>query len=354
MKKIMLLLLFGVMVLTSTAQEKVYQIEEITVINYGDGRMLFRLNNEEKTPLNGSHRLIDGYHSEYILADFKDGMYHGNYRHFKGNKLLEECRYKEGNRDGLYKRYYGDGQTVQSERTFIDGKVDGVSRTYHSNGKVETEKVYKLGIEDGYDRRYDSDGTLTLDECYKDGKRDGKWTQHLSSNLGDIVRISFYKKGLPDGQWSETWKDGKPRSKSSYKDGKKEGVWIRYGKGGKPEKSTTYKNDEKNGEEITYFTDGTPEKSSNYLNGKLNGVTKEFYFGSGQCKSEYTFKNGKREGAYKRYFDTGKLREEGRCEADSEVYRKEYYANGKLKSVAERKGGGWNTIERYDSDGNKE
>lgn len=326
----MLLLLFGVMVLTSTAQEKVYQIEEITVINYGDGRLLFRLNNEEKTPLNGSHRLIDGYHSEYILADFKDGMYHGNCRHFKENKLLEECRYKEGNRDGLYKCYYGDGQTVQSERTFIDGKVDGVSRTYHSNGKVETEKVYKLGIEDGYDRRYGSDGTLTLDECYKDGKRDGKWTQHLSSNLGDMVRISFYKNGLPDGQWSETWKDGKP------------------------EKSTTYKNDEKNGEEITYFTDGTPEKSSNYLNGKLNGVTKEFYFESGKCKSEYTFKNGKREGAYKRYFDTGKLREEGCCEADSEVYRKEYYANGKLKSVAERKGGGWNTIERYDSEGNKE
>ena len=278
MKKIMLLLLFGVMVLTSTAQEKVYQIEEITVINYGDGRLLFRLNNEEKTPLNGSHRLIDGYHSEYILADFKDGMYHGNCRHFKENKLLEECRYKEGNRDGLYKCYYGDGQTVQSERTFIDGKVDGVSRTYHSNGKVEAEKVYKLGIEDGYDRRYGSDGTLTLDECYKDGKRDGKWTQHLSSNLGDMVRISFYKNGLPDGQWSETWKDGKP------------------------EKSTTYKNDEKNGEEITYFTDGTPEKSSNYLNGKLNGVTKEFYFESGKCKSEYTFKNGKREGAYKRYF----------------------------------------------------
>lgn len=330
MKKIMLLLLFGVMVLTSTAQEKVYQIEEITVINYGDGRLLFRLNNEEKTPLNGSHRLIDGYHSEYILADFKDGMYHGNCRHFKENKLLEECRYKEGNRDGLYKCYYGDGQTVQSERTFIDGKVDGVSRTYHSNGKVETEKVYKLGIEDGYDRRYGSDGTLTLDECYKDGKRDGKWTQHLSNNLGDMVRISFYKNGLPDGQWSETWKDGKP------------------------EKSTTYKNDEKNGEEITYFTDGTPEKSSNYLNGKLNGVTKEFYFESGKCKSEYTFKNGKREGAYKRYFDTGKLREEGCCEADSEVYRKEYYANGKLKSVAERKGGGWNTIERYDSEGNKE
>lgn len=350
----MMVFLLGAIALTSTAQEKVYEIGEITAINYGDGRMLFRQNNEDKTPLNGSHRLIDGYHSEYILAEFKDGMYHGSFQHFKNNKLLEECRYKEGNMDGMYKYYYDDGQTVRSERTFIDGKVDGVSKTYYPNGKVETEKMYKLGVENGYDRRYDNDGTLILDEYYKDGKRDGKWTEHLSGNVGDVTRISFYKNGLPDGQWSETWKDGTPRRKSSYKEGKKEGVWIRYRKDGKPEKSTTYKNDEKNGEEITYFTDGTPEKSSNYLNGKLDGVTKEFFFDSGKCKSEYTFKNGKREGAYKRYFDNGTLREEGRCEADNEVYRKEYYANGKLKSVAERKGGGWNTIERYDSEGNKE
>ena len=85
---------------------------------------------------------------------------------------------------------------MQSERTFIDGKVDGVSRTYHSNGKVETDKVYKLGIEDGYDRRYGSDGTLTLDECYKDGKRDGKWTEHLSGNVGDVT-VSYTHLTLP-------------------------------------------------------------------------------------------------------------------------------------------------------------
>lgn len=53
-------------------------------------------------------------------------------------------------------------------------------------------------------------------------------------------------------------------------------------------------------------------------------------------------------------YKDGKVREEGRCEADTEVYRKEYHSNGKLKSIAERKGGGWETTERYDSNGNKE
>lgn len=42
-----------------------------------------------------------------------------------------------------------------------------------------------------------------------------------------------------------------------------------------------------------------------------------------------------------------------RVKVGSEVYRKEYHTNGKLKSVAERNGGGWNITERYDSDGNK-
>ena len=71
--------------LNVVAQEKVYQIEEVSVINYGDGRLLFRQQNDDKTPLQGEHRIIDGYHSEYLIANFKDGMYDGLYRHFKRN-----------------------------------------------------------------------------------------------------------------------------------------------------------------------------------------------------------------------------------------------------------------------------
>lgn len=42
MKKVILLLLLGAWVFTSVAQEKVFQVNEVSVINYGDGRLLFR------------------------------------------------------------------------------------------------------------------------------------------------------------------------------------------------------------------------------------------------------------------------------------------------------------------------
>ena len=80
MVKLAISLLFVGLTLTGMAQEKVY--------HYGDGRLLFRQYDKDNTPLNGSHRIIDGYRSEYILAEFKDGMYNGDYKYFKNNRLL--------------------------------------------------------------------------------------------------------------------------------------------------------------------------------------------------------------------------------------------------------------------------
>lgn len=61
---------------------QVYPIEEISIINTGDGRLLFR---QAKTNslLQGQHCILDGYHSEYLEAFFKDGLYDGKYEEFK-------------------------------------------------------------------------------------------------------------------------------------------------------------------------------------------------------------------------------------------------------------------------------
>lgn len=353
MKKIILALLCGMASLYTAAQEKVYQVNEISVINYGDGRLLFRELDGDKTPLQGEHRIIDGYHSEYVLASFKDGMYNGPYRHFKRNELAEECTYKEGRLEGLRKTYYADGKTVQNEGTFTEGKMNGLIKSYFPDGKVESEAIYKMGEQDGYERRYRENGELWLDASYKNGKPEGNRVEHISSNVGDYIRRSSYKDGLRTGDYSETWSDGNLREKGSYKEGKKEGVWTKYREGGIPEISVTYRNGEKNGEEIRYFTNGKPETCRNFLNGKREGLSREYYYGNGKLKSEFTYKANKEEGPYKRFYEDGTLREEGRCENDTQIYRKEYYDNGKLKTIAERRNGSWTTTARYDRDGNK-
>ena len=328
-----------------------FSIEQITVINMGDGRLLFRTLRDEK-PVEGEHRIIDGRKSEYIQAHFAKGMYDGKYELYKYNKLVEKGEYKEGRKNGTWIEYYSDG-AIKSEKPFSNGKVNGVHKSYYTDGKPESVKGYKDGVEHGVEQRWHWEtGKMTVDANYEDGKPDGKQTRHISSNNGDYVEVSHYAKGVQTGDFSQTWATGKPRVQGKYKNGQKEGVWMEYRSSGKLEKSTTYKNGERSGEYKTFYTDGTVEKIENYLNGKREGVCKEFFYDSGKMKNEYNYANNVKQGKYKLFYDDGTLREEGRCEEGQEVYRKEYYKNGKIKEISERNARGqWETIEKYDIDG---
>ncbi len=335
--------------------QKEYNIEKVTVVNLGDGRLLFRDMETEK-PLEGEHRIIDGYRSEYVLANFKDGLYNGDYKYYKRNKLVEQKTYKAGVGNGIFRDYHLDGETVKSEREIKDGKINGIHKTYTQQGKLESEKGYSNGQEHGRELRYHyQTGELTTERNYVNGKQDGKQIEHISSNRADYLKISNYKMGVLEGDYSETLKDNNVvRTKGKYKNGKKEGKWINNRNDGKPEKEITYKNGEQDGETRIYYTDGTIEEVAMYVNGKREGVTKKYDFRSTKLKSEINYKNNKKEGPYKLYTDEGKLREEGRCEDGTEVYRKEYHSNGKVKSVRQRTRTGWDTLEKYNEKGEKE
>lgn len=225
----MLALSLGVSFHLAEAQETVYQVDkEVSVINYGDGRLLFRRINEDKTPLNGENRIIDGYRSEYILAGFKNGMYDGKYRHFKSDRLVEEGFYKDGRKDGLYKEYYSDGEKVKKETPYKEGKLNGIVKSYYTNGKPEKEKGYAMGVEDGIERIYDYEsGEMTTDKNYKAGKLHGKQRFLTVSNTGNFVTTATYEEGKPTGEYSAIFTDGTIKEKGTYgKNGRKEGKWL--------------------------------------------------------------------------------------------------------------------------------
>jgi len=336
--------------LSALAQSS-FSVEQVTVINLGDGRLLFR-NMEDDKPIEGEHRLIDGRKSEYILAKFSKGMYNGKYEHYRRNSLIEKGTYKEGRRNGKFLEYYSDGD-VKSEKIFSNGKLNGTLKTYFTNGKLESKKGYKGGVEHGAEQRWHWEtGKLIVDANYVNGRPDGKQTRHITSNNGNYVETSNFVRGVQSGVYTQTWDNGQVRVQGNFKDGKREGEWIDYRRNGKPEKITNYQNGERNGEYKIFFPDGTVERIDNYLDGKREGTSKTFFLESGNVRAEYEYTDDVREGKYKLYYEDGTLREEGRCEDGREVYRKEYYKNGNVKEIRERNARGqWETIESYDSEG---
>ena len=337
--------------------QKEYKIEEITVVNVGDGRLLFHDAKKEKS-LNGEHRIIDGYHSAYLLAGFKDGFYDGTYQEYEYNKLRTEGTYKEGRKNGTFKEYSSYDGKLQTETNYADGKLDGMKKTYYSDGTVETEKEYKAGKEDGIDRRYDHDGKLVKDCNYKDGLPDGKQMRHITGTY-DYIENSCYINGLAEGEYIQTYMDGAPRLKGYYKAGKKVARWIKFDELGDTLKIESYDNDELNGLSVTFGTKGQRLKEYNYRNDKKHGICKDLDYETGAVKREGEYENGKlngkekvlvvsnqfdfietttylkghRHGPYEAiYVKNGQLREKGEYKNDYKIGRwSRYDINGKLE-----------------------
>ncbi|WP_280747769.1 toxin-antitoxin system YwqK family antitoxin [Parabacteroides sp. PF5-9] len=355
-KSILLLIILCGFFMPDLSAQNEFNIEEITVINLGDGRYLHRRKSDDK-PIDGERRIIDGRRSEYKLATFKDGLYDGKYQHFKYNKLTEEGTYKEGRKDGIFKEYTSDGVTLKNQKSYKEGKTDGLWISYYTNGEPEREKNYKNGLEDGVERKYDYEsGALITEMNFVDGKKHGKQRQQITSNHKDYVIDSNYEMGVLNGKYSETYVDnGIVRKEGVYKNGKEEGVWLLQTTDGMPEKELRYKNGKLDGEcKTKFFTDGSVSEIEHYKEGKRHGLSTSFlYQKKGKVQSETNYVDGKKEGLYKKYNQEGNLYEEGRIENGKLVFQKEYFSNGKLRTKKELKDGRLETTEKYDENGNK-
>ena len=68
--------------------------------------------------------------------------------------------------------YYKNGQ-FEENRSYKDGKLDGVSKWYYENGQLEYSKNYKDGKLDGVFEEYDENGQLKESGSFKDGEKVG-------------------------------------------------------------------------------------------------------------------------------------------------------------------------------------
>jgi antitoxin component YwqK of YwqJK toxin-antitoxin module len=88
--------------------------------------------------------------------------------------------------------YWPNGN-LRWERTYTDGKLDGVCKEYDENGTLREEIPFKNGKKDGIYRSYYSDGKLRNEASYKNGLKDGEETTHL--RWENKKTVSTYQNG---------------------------------------------------------------------------------------------------------------------------------------------------------------
>ena len=144
---------------------------------------------------------------------------------YSGNNL---CKYtigqvkskgniKNGKLDGKSTEWFSNGE-IWTEKLYIEGNlVDKTRYSYHENGEIKSENNYKDGKQDGKQTSWYANGQIWSEENYKDSKRDDMWSTWYKNGLKWTVEN--YKDAMKDGKSTEWFANGQIKTEENYKDG---------------------------------------------------------------------------------------------------------------------------------------
>lgn len=159
------------------------------------------------------------------------------------------------------------------------------------------------------------DNYSTVNGIMMNGKDQIPFTGRLKTDLGNRIEIYSYKDGKLDGL-NVAYQNGKIKEIGHWKDGMQNGVFKLYTEKGILVDEATFKNEKRDGITKQYYDDtGNIKVEVYYSEGVLNGLAKEYYQNK-KLYREIIYSYGKKEGLTKEYYENGKTKIEMYYELD--------------------------------------
>lgn len=258
----------------------------------------------------------------------------------------EKINYYLGKKNGYHYRYFKNEKfknQIQSKELYVNGKRNGISIYYYSNGNVWKEIPYLNDKKQGIGYEYDQNSNIiTL-------------TRYRNNKILLQEKINRYnQKGEKDGVWKEFYENGNVKDEKNYSNGKLNGIFKIYNKDRKLLEKLYYKNGEVDIENKDYELEvelkeeydkkGNLIFQGSYKNDKPIGIHRKFNE-NGKVISTETYNlygkvvaegivliNGKEDGKWVYYYDNGNKKAEGKyLKGKQQGNWKFYYPNGKIK-----------------------
>ncbi len=120
--------------------------------------------------------------------------------------------------EGEWKYYHQASPVVMSVENYKNGKLDGLRSVYFLNGKLAEQVNYKDGLKNGAYKKYSEEGILFEDSNYKNNEFDGLATFYDANGL--IASKGIYSNGKKIGLW-EFYEKGKKTNETNMSKPKK-------------------------------------------------------------------------------------------------------------------------------------
>lgn len=323
------------------------------------------------------------YSEEGVLTEtgsYQKGSEHGTWINYYANQAIKDSMaYVNGRVNGKYVAYYEDGKSIYQIGEYKNGLREGLWQTFYESGQVSSEGSYKKDEYVGKWVIYWENGEIYQDILY-DGQKaklqtltaedgtllvengNGIYKSYSDDNK-TLLQEGEYRNGEKTGVWKSYYVNGKEREEGHYKEGvyRITNAWDQQGTQTVKEGSGKYVSYHEDGESVyetgevkdglldglwlTYFSDGTTKSiESRFKEGKREGPMKDYYE-SGNLYMEGEFTNGERNGKWIWYNEDGSVSSSVTYKNDlkegvqiiNDKYgvfcRKETYSNGELTDV---------------------
>jgi len=308
---------------------------------------------------NGNPDMDQVYNDDNILVAIKQYDSNGNVldsatlpngngkytQHYENGQLQSIATYVMGRLNDSLTIYYPNGKEM-GKWFYIFGKFDGYVKRWDTNGSISMEKNYKMGNDEGVYRSY-NDGKLYYEANYLNDEPNGM-TKIYHTN-GKVYKDYEWQNGDRTGYSSYYSFEGILMYRLKYLEGAI--IAVSYlGKDGKMVKDIPV--DSYSGMIVTYFQSGVISARINFKNGMINGMRTEYY-ASGAKFRETQFLLNDYHGSDKIFFANGAISEQREYDYDEQTNGyKSFYQNGKVKEESTYNLGdleGWSRT--YDSTG---
>jgi antitoxin component YwqK of YwqJK toxin-antitoxin module len=296
----------------------------------------------------------------------RDGKPDGYWKTYYKNGMLKS----EGNRenfelDSIW-TFYSDSGKVAVQITYLEGRKNGIRRTFHENEIVEENFVDD--VKQGTTMYYYPNGTLWKEINFVDGLEEGIGREYARSD-GRVIKLMYYTKGfitdieiinridkarMKQGKWIDFWENWNIKTEGEYKNDLKHGYFKQYSKDGvllltekyidgilQEDVAELAKLDIK----TEYYPNGNVKIVASYKDDVPEGVRRE-YSEDGQVVAGYIFKSGQvigegiiddeglRDGAWREYYPNGAVKSEGNYNKGKRIGQwKFYHPNGQLEQI---------------------
>lgn len=248
---------------------------------------------------------------------FKNGFIEGIVKVYYPNGNLKEINnVKKGKLEGIAEKYYDDGKTLMIQGNFKNDLLEGIYKEYYKNGKLKLQKEYIDGKLYGSIKEYDENGNITLNRKVENGVPVANYVtyEYVKTNNNIIKKETHWNGNFKNGIEKTYSDDGLfLKEEIPWVNGVVDGVVIEYF-----------------GYEIPDNQNGNIKWETPYKNGKKHGIEKGYYE-TGELETKIPWVNGKREGDYKIYYISGKIKQITKLKNDKQISEQVYFEGGQLE-----------------------